>query len=337
MLYILCLVCAFAAAFILTPLCRALAIKLGELDKPTEIKTHKKPTPLFGGVALFVAFTFTLLLVRFFTSFPTGTFHDLRIVLAGGFGMFLLGFIDDLKKPNGLDVKTKFIAQFIIAALTVYFGFGIKFLTPIYVASIISVFWVVGVSNALNLIDIMDGLSSSQIAIAALGFLIISFPSEAIYVNFASAALAGAALGFLPWNISRRYKIFMGDCGSLACGYTLAVIALGATYTNVNQLGVYAPLLVLAVPVFDTVFVSVLRMQRGMSPFKGSCDHFALRLEKKGFSRSNIVIIASVAGLIMVALAYTLTFISLKNSIVLLATTTVLIFLIAVKLSKIKI
>ena len=336
-LYIICFITALAVSAALTPLFRLLAIKTGELDKPTEVKTHKVPTPLLGGAAVFAAFAFALVCIRLFTSFPTGTLRDLRIILAGGLVMFVLGLVDDLKKPAGLSVKTKFFFQFLIAGITVYCGFRIQFLTPEYLAAVISMVWITGVSNALNLIDIMDGLSASQVALCALGFLMISFPSEAVYVNFASAALAGAAAGFLPWNMSKKYKIFMGDSGSLVCGYILAVIALGASYTNVNPLGVYAPLLVLAVPVFDTLFVSVIRMKHGISPFKGSRDHFALRLEKAGLSRPKIVMVTSGATLILCSAACVLTLISLQGSIALLAVTVTALLLVAFQLARIKI
>jgi len=256
--------------------------------------------------------------------------------MLGGLGMLILGLIDDIKKPEGLSVRIKFLFQFLVAGLTVNYGFGIHFLSPEYVAAAISVIWIAGVSNAFNLIDIMDGLSSSQIVICSLGFLMISFPSEAVYVNFASAALAGAAAGFIPWNMSRKRKIFMGDSGSLFCGYAMSVIALGATYTDVNPLGVYAPLLVLSVPVFDTVFVSVLRMKRGMSPFKGSLDHFALRLEKAGLSRKNVVLVTSGATLVLCMAACVLTLIPLKEGIFLLAAYIMAMLFAAFQLAKIK-
>ena len=337
LLYIICLISAVLLSFAFTPFCRIIALKTGEVDKPTDIKTHKNPTPLFGGVAVFISFSLVLVLIRLFTSFPTGTLHDLRVILLGGLGMFLLGLADDIKKPEGLSVRAKFLFQFIISGMTVHYGFGIHFLAPEYIASIISVIWIAGVSNAFNLIDIMDGLSSSQIVLCSLGFLMIAFPSEAVYVNFASAALAGAALGFIPWNMSEKNKIFMGDSGSLFCGYAMSVIALGATYTDVNPLGVYAPLLVLSVPVFDTIFVSVMRMKKGMSPFKGSMDHFALRLEKAGMSRKSVVFVTSGATLIMCVAACALTLLKLTGGMILLAATAVSVFLVAYQLAKIKV
>ncbi|MDA8131633.1 MAG: MraY family glycosyltransferase [Elusimicrobia bacterium] len=336
-LYIIAFVLPLLLSLGLTPLLRALALRFGHLDKPTEIKTHKHPTPLMGGTAIFLAFSASLVFMRFYTSFPTGTLRDLRLLMGGGAVMFALGLVDDLRKPHGLGFKTKFVVQFAVAAAVALHGIRIHFIQPDYLGFLISVLWIVGVSNAFNIIDIMDGLSAGQAALAAFGFLLIAFPSEAIYVNFASAALAGAALGFLPYNFSKRLKIFMGDSGSLLCGFVLALVAMGTRYTDVNPLGVYAPIFILAVPIYDTLFVSVLRLRRGHSPFLGSKDHFALRLEKIGFSRHGVVRLASLATLGLAVFAWLLTQVSLTWGILIVCFLAVEFILVAVALAKIKI
>lgn len=336
-LYLGAFLLPLALSLALTPALRALAIRFGHVDQPTDIKTHKVPTPLFGGAAIFIAFAVTLLVLRFYTSFPTGTLRDLRVMLMGGAVMFLLGIIDDLYKPHGLGFKAKFAVQFAVAVFVVMYGFRIRFIHPEYLAGALSVLWIVGVSNAFNIIDIMDGLSAGQAALAAFGFLLIAFPSESIYVNFASAALAGAAVGFLPYNMSKRFKIFMGDSGSLLCGFVLALIALGTKYSTVNPLGVYAPLFILAVPIYDTLFVSFLRLRRGHSPFLGSKDHFALRLEKIGFSRRWVVWLASLATLSLAIFAWLMTQVPLAWGIVIAAALTFEFLLVSLAIAKIKI
>jgi len=247
-------------------------------------------------VAIWLAFAGSLVLMRFLTHFPTGTLYRLRSLLAGGAMIFLLGFVDDMLRPRGLDWKPKLVVQVLAASLLVYFGIEIRFLHPSYLAVLVTILWVVGICNALNIIDIMDGLAASQAAVAALALLLIALPSEEVYVNFGAASLAGAALGFLPWNLSRRRKIFMGDSGSLLLGFTLAALALGTDYTKVNPLGVYAPLFILAVPMFDTLYVMAIRMMKGQSPFLGSKDHFALRLESMGFKRPQILLLCVLAA-----------------------------------------
>ncbi len=335
--YLMAFALPLAISLGVTPLLRALALRYGHVDTPTDIKTHKHPTPLLGGTAIFAAFAVSLVVMRLYTSFPTGTLHDLRILLLGGGVMFTLGFIDDMYKPHGLGFKTKFAVQFIVALFTALYGIRIHFIQPEYVSFALTVLWIVGVSNAFNIIDIMDGLSAGQAALAAFGFLLIAFPSEAIYVNFASAALAGAVLGFLPYNLSKGLKIFMGDSGSLLCGFVLAVVALGTRYSDVNPLGVYAPLFILAVPIYDTVFVSVMRLRRGHSPFLGSKDHFALRLEKIGFTRRQVVRLASLATLLLSLFAWLMTQVPLAWGVLIVAVLGLEFILIGLAIAKIRI
>jgi len=311
-----CFAVAATISFFLTPLVRVLALRFGFLDTPSsEVKTHKVPTPVFGGAAIFAGFVGAVLLLRLTTNFPTGTLYNLRALVLGGGLVFLLGLVDDLKRPQGLDYKPKFAVQFLATALIVLFGLRIRFVSPSWVAGLITLVWVVGVTNSFNIIDIMDGLAASQAAIAAFAFLLVSLPSEEHYVNFASAAMAGAALGFLPWNLSKRHKIFMGDSGSLFIGFILASISLGARYSDVNNVGVFAPILILFVPVFDTFFVSILRLNQGRSPFLGSRDHFALRLERLGFLRGHVVLMAALAAGFFSFCAFLATIYPLKGAL----------------------
>jgi UDP-GlcNAc:undecaprenyl-phosphate GlcNAc-1-phosphate transferase len=308
--------CAVAVSFFTTPLVRLLSVRLGVLDTPgSAVKTHKEPTPVFGGVAIYLGFMATMLLLRLTTNFPTGTLYNLRALVLGGSLIFALGLIDDLKRPEGVDYKPKFLVQILAATLLILFGLRMRFLSPAYVAAVVTGVWVVGVTNAFNIVDIMDGLSASQAVVAALGFLMISLPTEELYVNFASAALAGAALGFLPWNLSKKRKIFMGDSGSLLIGFLLAGISLGTRYSDVNDAGVFAPLLILFVPAFDTFFVSLLRLNQGKSPFLGSKDHFALRLEKMGFDRGRIVLMAAAAAAFLSFCAFLVTQLPLRGAV----------------------
>ncbi|MBI4370721.1 MAG: undecaprenyl/decaprenyl-phosphate alpha-N-acetylglucosaminyl 1-phosphate transferase [Elusimicrobia bacterium] len=311
---------AAAISFALTPLVRGLSLRFGVLDAPdSAVKTHVRPTPVFGGIAIWAGFMGAVLLLRLLTSFPSGTLYNLRALVLGGTLVFGLGLADDMRRPQGLDYKPKFLVQFLATALLVLYGLRVRFIHPGWVAAAVTVIWAVGVTNAFNIVDIMDGLAASQAAVAALGFLLVSLPSEEHYVNFASAAVAGAALGFLPWNLSRRWKVFMGDCGSLTLGFLLAGISLGARYSDVNNAGVFAPLLILFVPVFDTLFVSILRLNRGLSPFLGSKDHFALRLERLGVTRAQAVVLAAAAAAFLSFCAFLATQFDLRGALALYA------------------
>lgn len=299
---------AFALTFVLTPVARRLALRWGILDHPhTPVKTHKEPVPYLGGVAIFLGVTGSLFVLRYVTHFPSGTLHALRALLAGGFFMLILGLADDLKKPHGLSFQTKFLFQFLGAALLILFDIRIRFIQPLWLANLFTVLWVAGISNAINLIDIMDGLAGSQSFLAAMAFLLVSIPSEAVYVNVAAAAVAGASLAFLPHNFSSRRKIFMGDTGSLTLGFWLSALALGVEYTRWTPVGVLAPLLILGVPIYDTFFVSFIRILQGKSPFLGSKDHMALKLRAMGLSSRQVVALFAVGSVALASCAFLLT------------------------------
>ncbi|MEF3279520.1 MAG: undecaprenyl/decaprenyl-phosphate alpha-N-acetylglucosaminyl 1-phosphate transferase [Elusimicrobiota bacterium] len=303
-------------SLIAVPVARYISIRLGHYDVPGGIKTHSGNVPLLGGVGVIFSFIVTLVIFRFFTSFPTGTLRELRYIIIGGLLIFLIGFVDDLRKPIGIKAWVKFVIEVIIAVFMITRGFSIDFIKPQYVAYFLTVLWIVGITNALNIIDIMDGLCSSQVFIASMAFFFITMPSEAVHVNFLSIVLAGAILGFIPYNLSNKYKIFLGDSGSLFCGFILSVVSLGAEYSDLNPLGVYAPVLILSIPIYDTLYVSYLRMKKGISPFTGTRDHFALRFEAMGYGRRKIVIMATFFSVVMALLAYTATLVRLWYGII---------------------
>ncbi len=337
-LYLITFVTAYLISLVLTPCFRLLAMKFNIYDRPvTAVKTHKVSTPYLGGLAIWSGWVISLILIRFITNFPTGTLNNLRSVITGSFMLLLLGLCDDIKK-GGLGFKFKFLIQ-IIACLIVVVGFDIRinFIENYILSVIISVFWIIGLSNAFNLIDIMDGLSCGTAAIAALFFFIIALPSEMIYVNFCAIALFAACLGFIPFNLSKSKKIFMGDTGSLAIGFILATIAMGTSYTKINPVGVFAPLLILAVPVYETIFVSIMRMLKGKNPFLGSKDHFPLRLEKMGYSRKQILVFVYILSFILGIFSYTIVKINDNISYLIFSFVILLLVLFSIRLSKVKV
>lgn len=338
LLYLISFLAALLISLIATPLCRFFAIKLNIMDNPvTAVKTHKVSTPYLGGIAIAVGCISSLFLIRFVTSFPDGTLRSLRGIIYGSIIVLLLGFIDDAKF-KGLGFKSKLLIQFLAAAVVV-FGFDIRinFISMYWVSCIISIFWIVGITNAFNIIDIMDGLSSGIAVIASFAFLFISLPTEMIYVNFCAVALAGGILGFMPYNFSKSKKIFMGDTGSLFIGFVLSSLAMGTSYTGMNDIGLFAPLLILAVPIYETGLVSLFRIRKGKSPFLGSKDHYALRLERMGFSRKQILIITYAACIVLAVCAFLFTRITLSYAMILLFAVMVCLWIITVKLSSVKV
>jgi UDP-GlcNAc:undecaprenyl-phosphate/decaprenyl-phosphate GlcNAc-1-phosphate transferase len=311
-LYFECFFLATLVAVVVTPLFRKLAIATNVLDHPvSSVKTHKQPTPYLGGLAVALAMAVGLLYTRAYTNYPTGTLRSLRGLMFGGILILILGLIDDIKL-KGLSYRFKFLIQIAAAICLLAFDIRIHFINPAWLGNILTVVWVVGIINAVNIIDIMDGLASGIAVVASLGFFFISLPFEQVHVNITAVALAGALLGFMPYNFSNKRKIFLGDTGSLFVGFTLAALSLGTSYTHVNNAGVFAPLLILGVPIYDTILVTVLRLQKGVSPFLGSHDHFALRLERYGFYREEILVISYAASLLLTFVAYEVTIVKFE-------------------------
>jgi UDP-GlcNAc:undecaprenyl-phosphate GlcNAc-1-phosphate transferase len=301
---------ALVTGLVLTPLIRRIAIRFEILDRPlSPIKTHTHPVPYLGGVAVFLSFALSMLIIRLNTAFPSGTLTALRGLLTGGAVIFLLGLIDDVR-DHGLHYRTKFLFQICAACMAILFGIRIRFIHPTWMADVLTIVWIVGITNAFNLIDIMDGLASGVAGVATLAFLLIALPTEEIYVNVASAALCGSVLGFFPYNISKRFRIFMGDCGSLLLGYICSLLALGTSYSKTNQWAVFAPLLILCLPIFETCLLFVARVRKGISPFLGSKDHFALRMEMLGWRRPAILCFSLFLSAVLCLAAYGVTCVS---------------------------
>ncbi len=197
-----------------------------------------------------------------------------------------MGLADDL---FSLSPGIKFLFEVLAAVLLILFGVKLEFLpSHLFLGWLLTVFWVVAVTNAVNLIDIMDGLAGGVSVIACLGFVFVPFLGAQSYVPMTAAALGGSVLGFLPYNYQPA-RIYMGDSGALFLVFVLAGIAMGHGYTQVNIVALCAPLLILGVPLYDTALVMFLRFLKGRSMFRGSNDHLALRMRALGMSTQQIV------------------------------------------------
>ncbi|MDR1684112.1 MAG: undecaprenyl/decaprenyl-phosphate alpha-N-acetylglucosaminyl 1-phosphate transferase, partial [Elusimicrobiota bacterium] len=208
-----------------------------------------------------------------------------------------------LKKPKGLSPYVKLLFQALAALILIHYDIYIKFLPQPW-GYILTILWVTGITNAFNLLDIQDGLAAGHAALAAAAFAAVALPGEFIYVNFAATALIGATCAFWPYNHSASKKTFLGDAGSNFLGFILAALALGASYSKVSPLAVFAPLLILALPIFDTLFVSAVRLSKGISPLKGTPDHFPLRLLRLGLNKKTILILSLLTAGVYDILAY---------------------------------
>lgn len=288
--------CALSAA--LTPLVRLLARRRGFLAQPQRDRWHPDPIPVLGGYAIAAAFFGATLL-----STPL---QPLLPLLVGAGLMFGLGALDD---RSHLGATTKLIAQTIIAAIVVFLMPPAHITGIAPVDGLLSLIWIVGITNAFNLLDNIDGLSAGIATIAGTFFLAALAPGGATPLTSAVAAFVGASLGFLIYN-ARPASIFMGDSGSLFLGAFLGGAALlAAPGLKAGVLPVAAiPLFILLVPIFDTAFVSVTRRLAGRSPLRGGRDHLSHRLVALGIDERRAVLglylLAALGGFVALSLQY---------------------------------
>jgi len=283
---------------ICTPLAGRLAFKLGILDHPDDkLKKHEKPVPYLGGLAVYISFALTLCAVKLWQH---GTLFGVIGILTGASVITVLGLIDD---KHALSPATKFIGQTVAALILIYCNMRLQFMQNPVLSVMLSLLWVVGITNAMNLIDIMDGLSSGVGVVASLGFFAIALASGRYNNMYILAALGGALLGFLPFNFPKA-RIYQGDTGALLMGFILASVAMGQGYSRVNSMALLAPILILAVPIFDTLFIMFLRQRRGVSMFRGSPDHLALRMVRLGLSRQQTVLVLWGVSALLSAVAF---------------------------------
>ena len=300
---------ALAISFACTPAVRMLAIKIKAVDVPKDNRRmHKVPIPRMGGLAIFAGF---LVSVLFFV--PLGT--EFRSILIGALILVVLGIIDDIV---ALKPKTKFAGQIIAALIPALSGVSIHgSVTPFVpgqystlgIFSIpLTVIWIVGITNAVNFIDGLDGLACGVSAIATVTMFIIAVLFGEIYIALMMAALAGACLGFLPYNMNPA-KIFMGDTGSMFLGYILATVSIQGLFKFYAVISFAVPFILLGLPIFDTGFAIVRRLLKGQSPLQADRGHVHHRLIDLGFDQKQSVAIlyafSALMGLTAVILART--------------------------------
>jgi len=275
------LLLAFAVCVVATPLVIRFASRYGLVSKPKADRWNLRPTPLMGGIAIYLGVVASVL-----------SFSDLGQemigVLCGGTLIFILGVIDDLLaiKPS-----SKFLGEILAACVVLYAGLKFDLIPNPYLNIFLTILWLVGITNAFNLLDNMDGLSAGVAAISALTTFVFSLIQGLPEISNLSLAVLGATLAFLLFNF-KPAKIFMGDCGSLFLGFTLACTTiLGSWEQASNLFGILAiPALALGVPIFDTLLVTVSRVLSGRSVSMGGRDHTSHRLVALGMSERRAVL-----------------------------------------------
>jgi len=281
-------ICALIISAILTPLVRKLALTMVVLDQPGERKVHRNPVPLWGGLAIFLAFLFTAKI------FAVG-FAEFGGIVVAATVVTVLGLIDDVRP---LSAAVKFGGQTLAALILVLMGTKIEFLTNPFGGMIylgwwgipLTILWVVSITNMVNLIDGLDGLAAGVAAIAGAALFIVAAGKGQTVMALLAAILTGSALGFLPYNFNPA-KIFMGDTGSMFLGFILAAISVEGALKGATTIALTIPLLVLGVPFFDTLFAIVRRYREGRPIYKADRGHLHHRLLDMGFSQRTAVLV----------------------------------------------
>ncbi len=308
MLILVSLLAAGAIAYLATPVVRICAYRIGAIDVPKDNRRmHAEPIPRMGGLAIFLGFFFTVFLFSEITD-------QVRSMLLGAVIIVILGVLDDKFAMKALP---KFVVQILAALVAVMGGNVITYISnpnvysPVPYLNLgllsipVSVLWIVGITNAVNLIDGLDGLAVGVSTISSATMLIIALLVMDGDVAIMMAALCGACLGFLPYNKSPA-SIFMGDTGSTFLGYVLAVVSIQGLFKMYSIISFVVPFLMLGIPIFDTAFAFIRRVSHGQNPMKADRGHVHHRLIDMGLSQKQTVavlyLISAVLGVCAVLL-----------------------------------
>jgi len=282
--YFLIVLSSFLGVMVFIPLLRNLAVKYKILIP--------QGMPLVGGIAMGLSFVFTCLL---WFSLHKGLSQEARGIIVTSFIMLIFGAIDDRRE---LSVLAKFLVQIIAISLLIFFGIRTQI---VYIGNILNIIitfiWVLGISNAFNHLDIIDGLAAGTAIIVSLAFFIISFLHGDMETIILTLGLMGAVFSFLIYNFPPA-KVYMGNSGSHFLGFTLATIALVISYAPLQRkIALFSPLLVLGFPIFDTAFLILMRIIKKSLPFKKSNDHLVLRFIALGYSKKRALLIMLVLSI----------------------------------------
>lgn len=301
---------AFIAALVFTPLARQLAVRLGAVDRPGgRRRVHVREVPRLGGVAVFFP-VMAVVGVAFWTMHGEEARVDpqqfLGLAVACG-AIFFLGLYDDIR---GANAPTKFGVQFLAASVVYFSGLQISTISTPFGWSMelgifafpITLLWLVGLSNAMNLLDGLDGLAAGVSAMAALSIMVMAVGMGSNQVALIAAGLFGALLGFLPYNFNPA-SIFLGDCGALFLGFFLAALPIMSSQKAATAVALLLPILSLGIPIFDTSLAFFRRLAEGKHPFQADRRHLHHRLLDRGFNQRKVVLTLYAVSAVLSAMA----------------------------------
>ncbi len=268
-------------SYLLTPTAGLVASRAGLVDSPSSRKAHAHPTPLLGGLAIFISYFLAI-------GFTGGAHNNAIAIFIGGLILLCIGIIDD---KAGMMPNIKLFGQLVAALIVVKMGIRVDFIKNYYFSLIFSCVWIIGITNAINILDNLNGLSAGISAIAAFFFGLLAWERGDFAVATLALALCGSSAGFLKHNFPKA-AIFMGDAGSLFMGFLLATIAILGNWSSPTQITSLAiPILILGYPIFDTTLVVISRISQGRSIFDGGKDHSSHRLAVLGLKKKRAVLL----------------------------------------------
>ena len=293
-LYLAVFTSALAVVLIATPWAMSAARRLGVLDVPSARKVHLQPTPLLGGVAIYAAIWIALLLIsrlelaRQYVFLPDTT-GELALIFLSTVVLILVGILDD-RATGGIPPWSKLLGQLLAAAIVLAAGVRFQVFGLLPLDLLLTLVWLVGISNAVNFLDNIDGLSAGATAIAAGFFFVLASANGQYLVACMALAVAGGCLGFLRYNFNPAV-IFMGDAGTLFLGFLLAIIGAKLQLGPTGWWGLIAAVLILILPIFDTTFVTLNRLRTGRRVTQGGKDHTSHLLVRRGLPHRQAVLV----------------------------------------------
>ncbi|SJZ48212.1 glycosyltransferase family 4 protein [Selenihalanaerobacter shriftii] len=320
--YIVAFAIASLITYVSTPIVKKLAFLIGAVDEPNARRINKHPIPSLGGIAIYVGFVLSVMLLLE---------HDIKLVgiIASSTLILIVGLVDDIK---GISPKSKFIWQIMAAIVLTSFGIKIQFITNpfggiLYLGKLsipFTVLWLVAITNTVNLIDGLDGLAAGVSSIAALTLFAVAMQESEFIVMALAIAIAGACLGFLQHNFNPA-QIFMGDTGSLFLGFLLATISVIGSLKGAAAMTLIIPILALGVPIFDTMFAIIRRHQKGKPIFKADKGHIHHRLLEFGLNHKQAVIVVYLVSISLGMVAIAINSASELQALLLLITIVVIL------------
>lgn len=312
--YVVPFVIALVVSYALTPSVKKLAIKIGAVDRPNARKVHTHVIPRLGGLAIYIGFMAAVL-------FCVPLQHELVGMLLGCTAIVAVGIWDDI---CNIPAKVKLVGQILAACIPITFGIQIEWLTnpfgdiivlPELIAIPVTIFWIIGFTNTVNLIDGLDGLAAGVAFIASISMFLLAYNLNQFLPALVIVSMAGAALGFLQYNFNPA-KIFMGDTGSMLLGYTLSVAAVLGLVKTAATVALVVPIIALGLPILDTTFAIIRRKMSGVPIFQPDKGHLHHRLLALGMTQKQAVLIMYFVSMILGIVALFVANVSYKTGIV---------------------